>query len=126
MGSRGAFLDVNTNSFSFIEGGQTYFTIGEMDGIKIIVRKGGNSVKAPEYSHTENRVYAVIQDGKLKHISFYDENHKQQKCIDFGHKHGGIQPHYHEYLNHKTGYAITEKDKKIIDKITRRYGIKWN
>lgn len=52
MGSRGAFEDVVTGNFNFVEGGQTYKSIGEVDGIKVLVKTSG-SVKAPEYSHTE-------------------------------------------------------------------------
>lgn len=69
MGSRGAFADVNTGNFTFVDGGQTYHSLGEVDGVKVIVRDKG-SVKAPEFSHTANRIYAVVQDGKLKHLTF--------------------------------------------------------
>lgn len=66
MGSRGAFVDVNMNDFTFKAGGQLYQSIGLSGDVKVLVQTKG-AVKAPEYSHTANRVYAIIQDGKLKH-----------------------------------------------------------
>lgn len=32
MGSRGAFADVNAGNFTFVDGGQTYHSLGEIDG----------------------------------------------------------------------------------------------
>ncbi|MEI3505389.1 MAG: hypothetical protein V8Q77_03870 [Bacilli bacterium] len=91
MGSRGAFVNVSLRDFTFNTGvganQQTYKTVGVIDGVHVIVQDKGLSVKAPEYSHTANRTYAVIQGGKLKHLSFYDENHVLVKVIDFGHVH---------------------------------------
>ena len=72
MGGRGSFINVDTNDFRFVENGKTFSKVGEIDNIHILVRDKKYSVKAPEYSHTENRIYAIIQDGKIKHISFYD------------------------------------------------------
>ncbi len=127
MGGRGAFVDVNNKDFTFVEGGQTYISVGEVDGIKIIVRKGNLSVKAPEYSHTENRIYATLQDGKLKHLSFYDENHKQVKSIDFGHEHGTdhLNPHVHFNMEHnknERGTAPSDSDIILINKINKWLG----
>lgn len=124
MGSRGAFEDVNRENFNFVEGGQTYQSVGEVDGIKVLVKTSG-SVKAPEYSHTANRVYAIVQNGALKHLTFYDENHKQSISIDLGHSHHGIQPHKHLNLDHSdTGIPITQSDQALIDKIRRRYNLR--
>ena len=35
MGGRGAFLNVNTGNFTFVENGRRYVTLGEIDGIQI-------------------------------------------------------------------------------------------
>lgn len=124
MGSRGAFVDVSHGNFNFVEGGQTYQSIGEVDGVKVLVKTSG-SVKAPEYSHTANRVYAVIQNGALKHLAFYDENHHQSVSIDLMHSHHGLRPHKHLYLNHNDkGIPITKKEQALINKIKRRYNLK--
>ena len=127
MGSRGAFVSVNTGDFSFVEGGQNYYSIGEVDNVKVLVQKEGG-VKAPEYSHTENRIYAIVQDGKLKHIAYYDENHKQIESIDLLHGHGNpkIQPHKHLNLDHKNpvGIPINKEQEALIKKIKRRFGLK--
>lgn len=125
MGSRGAFISVNEGNFKFVEGGQTYHKIGEIDNVHVLMRQGNLSVKAPEYSHTESRTYAIIQDGKLKHIAYYDENHKQVRCVDFGHAHSGIIPHVHENIDHKNAYEINLKDIEIAKKVARRFKVKW-
>jgi len=124
MGSRGAFEDVNIGNFNFVEGGQTYQSVGEVDGIKVLVKTSG-SVKAPEYSHTANRVYAIVQNGALKHLTFYDENHKQSVSIDLGHSHYGLQPHKHLYLDHgDTGIPLSQSEQDMVDKIRRRYNLR--
>lgn len=124
MGSRGAFVNIDGKNFDFVEHGQTYHSIGEVDGVKILVRDFG-SVKAPDYSHTENRVYAIIQNGALKHLTWYDENHNQSTSIDFLHPHKGVQPHKHLYLDHSdSGIEITKKEKDLANKIRRRFNIK--
>ena len=123
MGSRGAFENVDLRYFSFKEDGQNYHTIGEVDGIQVIIQDSG-SVKAPEYSHTVNRIYATIQNGKLKHLSFYDENHKQVVSIDLLHQHHGLMPHKHLNLDHSdSGIPITVDDEKMIRKVKRRFGL---
>ena len=118
MGSRGAFENINTRNFTFVDRGQTYFSIGEIDGVKVLVRPSG-SVKAPEYSHTENRIYAIVQNGGLKHLTFYDENHKQSVSIDLMHEHGSkrLKPHKHFNLDHSDdGIPINETEKQLIKK----------
>lgn len=123
MGSRGAFEKVDLGYFSFKEDGQNYHTLGEVDGIQVIIQDSG-SVKAPEYSHTANRIYATIQNGKLKHLSFYDENHKQVVSIDLLHQHHGLMPHKHLNLDHSdSGIPITVDDEKMIRKVKRRFGL---
>ncbi len=124
MGSRGAFVNVNTKDFTFVDDGQTYHSIGEVDGVKVLVRDKG-SVKAPDYSHTKNRVYAVIQNDSLKHLSWYDDDHNQRVSIDFLHPHKGVQPHKHIYLDHTgSGIPITEKELELANKIRRRFNVK--
>lgn len=123
MGSRGAFENVDLGYFSFKEDGKYYHTIGEVDGVQVIIQDSG-SVKAPEYSHTANRIYATIQNGKLKHLSFYDENHKQVVSIDLLHQHHGLMPHKHLNLEHgDNGIPITVDDEEIIRKVKRRFGL---
>lgn len=121
MGSRGAFENVHTGDFTFREGGQLYHSIGEVDGVKVLVMNS-KAAKAPEYSHTAGRKYAVVKDGKLKHLAFYDKNHDQAVCIDFLYKHKELQPHKHLYLDHSdNGIPITEEERKLADKIRRRF-----
>lgn len=126
MGSRGAFIDVNVKNFTFKEGGQHYKSIGilkENPNVKVIIQDS-NNVKVPEYSHTPGRIYAVVKDGRLKHLGYYDENHKQAVSIDFQHDHGGVQPHRHLYLNHDKnapGVPPTQTEIELINKIKKEF-----
>lgn len=129
MGSRGAFVDVSSGNFTFNEGGQHYKSLGTLksdSNVKIIIQDSSN-VKAPEYSHTAGRIYAVVKDGVLKHLAYYDENHNQAVSIDFAHAHNGVQPHRHVYLSHNKndpGVPPTPAEKKLIRKIKREYHLK--
>ena len=120
MGSRGAFVDVNAGNFTFVDGGKNYMSIGMIDNVKVLVQTSG-AVKAPEYSHSANRIYAIIQNGQLKHIAFYDKNHNQVKSIDLMHKHNGLIPHVHYNLKHgaNDGKPLTSEDIKLIKKIKK-------
>ena len=124
MGGGGSFVNVDIGNFAFKEGGQTYFTIGSIgEEIKIIERRG-MSVKAPEMSHIANRIYAVVQKGELKHIAFYDENHNQVKCIDFGHVHGWnhVKPHVHfnnQHIKKEPGTIPTMEDMVLFEKVQK-------
>lgn len=75
MGGRSSFVDIYGGNFDFVEGGQKYFSIGydAANNIKYLVQPTG-SVKVPDYSHTGERIYAIIQDGDIKSIGIY-ENH---------------------------------------------------
>lgn len=129
MGSRGAFVDVNSGNFSFKEGGQHYKAIGILSdnpNVKVIVQDSSN-VKAPEFSHTAGRIYAVVKDGELKHLAYYDENHKQAVSIDLAHAHHGVQPHRHVYMSHNgsdPGVPPTADESKLIAKIKKEFRLK--
>ncbi len=126
MGSRGAFVDVNMGDFTFKDGGQNYYSLGTLSSdpnVKVLIQNKG-SVKAPEFSHTEGRVYAIVQDGKLKHLSYYDQEHKQHISIDLLHPHKGVQPHIHVYLNHdpnSPGVSPSTEQKELIKKIKKEF-----
>lgn len=129
MGSRGAFVDVNAGDFSFRDGGQHYMSLGTLAGnsnVKVIVQDSSN-VKAPEYSHTPGRIYAVVKDGELKHLAYYDQNHKQAVSIDFAHAHKGVRPHRHVYMSHNKndpGVSPTTAETKLIRKIKKEFHLK--
>lgn len=125
MGSRGAFVDINIGDFTFIEGKQQYHTVGELENVKVLIQTSG-AVKAPDFSHTPNRVYAVVQGGKLKHVTYYDASHKQAVSIDLQHEHGGVKPHRHTYMSHNKndlGVPPTPSEQTLINKIKKEYGL---
>ena len=129
MGSRGAFVDVGTGNFTFVSGGQHYKSLGVLQdnpNVKIIIQDT-NNVKAPEFSHTPGRVYAVVKDGELKHLAYYDENHKQAVSIDFAHAHKGVQPHRHVYLSHNKsdpGVPPTAAEQALANRIKKEFHLK--
>lgn len=129
MGSRGAFVDVNSGNFTFIEGGQHYKSLGVLSSnpnVKVIIQDSSN-VKAPEFSHTAGRIYAVVKEGVLKHLAYYDENHNQAVSIDFLHAHNGVQPHRHVYMRHNKndpGIPPTRAEKQLIRKIKKEFHLR--
>lgn len=129
MGSRGAFVDVNTGKFDFIENGQHYKSLGTLSSnpnVKVLIQDS-NNVKAPEFSHTDNRIYAIVKNGELKHLAYYDNKHKQAVSIDLAHPHKGVQPHRHEYLNHdknSPGVSPTKSEQELIKKIKKEFHLK--
>lgn len=95
--------------------------------ISIFINNRSNSVKAPEFSHTAGRIYAVVKDGQLKHLAYYDENHKQAVSIDLAHPHKGVQPHRHEYLSHNKsdpGVPPTASEEALIKKIKKEFHLR--
>lgn len=129
MGSRGAFVDVNKNEFTFVDGGQHYNSIGCLSSapnVKVLIQDS-NNVKAPEYSHTANRIYAVVKNGELKHLAYYDESHKQSVSIDLLHEHKGVKPHRHIYLSHDKnapGVPPTAEETELIKKIKKEFHLR--
>lgn len=126
MGSRGAFVDVKKENFNFVENGQHYMSLGTLSSnpnVSILIQTS-NNVKAPEYSHTPNRIYAIVKNGHLKHLAYYDNMHKQAVSIDFAHAHKGIKPHRHVYLSHNKkdpGIPPTAAEWDLIKKIKKEY-----
>lgn len=129
MGSRGAFVNVNKGEFSFADGGQHYKSLGSLSSnpnVKVIMQDS-NAVKAPEYSHTAGRIYAVVKNGELKHLAYYDDTHKQSVSIDLSHEHKGVKPHRHVYLCHNknaSGIPPTAEETDLIKKIKKEFHLR--
>lgn len=136
MGSRGSFVDVDKGDFTFVDGGQTFRKVAMVDDVVVLERISGGA-KAPEYSHSADRIYAVIQKKEkknietgenettidLKHLAFYDKNHNQKVSIDFQHEHNGAKPHVHFNLIHdknEPGISPTKEQLALANKIIRR------
>ena len=130
MGSRGAYVNVAAGDFTFKAGGQEYFSLGILSSdpnVKIIMKPKG-SVSAPEISHTPGRIYATVQDGSLKHLSYYDERHRQSVSIDFLHEHNGVKPHVHHGIEDhdpdKEGELPTKAQTNLANKIRKEFNLK--
>lgn len=126
MGSRGAFIDVKSKDFRFINGGKIYYSIGfdKKNNIKYLVQTFG-SVKIPDYSHTCDRIYAVFdKKGRIKSIAIY-ENHEKIKSIDLLHTHTNpdgikLNYHYHTDLYHQdVAHELSHDDIKLVEKVTK-------
>ena len=113
MGSRGAFIDLE--SFDFVEGGQHYHKIGVLSTNPnvIIVYQDSNSVKAPEFSHTAGRVYAVVKNGELKHLAYYDEKHQQ-----------AVRHVHMSHNKNDPGVPPTAEEIKLANKIKKEFNLK--
>ncbi len=129
MGSRGAFVDINANNFSFVQNGQHYMSLGFLSNnpnVEVIIQDS-NAVKAPEFSHTPGRIYAIIKHGELKHLAYYDNAHKQAVSIDLSHDHKGVRPHRHVYLSHNKddpGIPPTAEELALIKKIKKEFRLR--
>ena len=123
MGGRGSFVDIKGGNFDFVQGGQKYFSIGydDKNNIKYLIQPVG-SVKVPDYSHTGERIYAIIQNGEVKSIGIY-ENHNKVKSIDLKHTHKTkegkiLKEHYHTDLYHKQdAKALSSEDMQLVLKV---------
>lgn len=126
MGGRGAFRNVNTGNFTFIDNGQKYHAVGFDDGIRYLIQEEAFSgQKVPDYSHTADRIYALLSKGKVKSIGVY-ENHIKIKSIDLSHKHyeptlkKKLDWHYHTDLEHKEpAHELSKKDIELVNKILK-------
>lgn len=126
MGGRGAFVNIDTGDFAFIDGGQIYHTVGFDDGIKYLIQeKGHTGQKVPDYSHTADRIYVLLSNGKVKSIGIY-ENHFKVKSIDLLHTH--YEPtlgkklgwHYHTDLGHKSpAHELSKSDMELVYKVLK-------
>ena len=125
MGGRGSFVDIVRGNFEFVEDGQKYFSIGydKENNIKYLVQPKG-SVKVPDFSHTGERIYAVIQNGQIKSIGIY-KDHVKVKSIDLQHTHRNsdgsiLGKHYHTDLYHtKDAQPLSSKDNDLVDLVVR-------
>ena len=78
------------------------------------------SVKVPDYSHSPNRIYVIIQFGRVKSIGIYS-NHIKVKSIDLLHTHVNsngelLHEHYHTDLFHKNdAFPLTDEEWKLVN-----------
>lgn len=127
MGSRCALIDYI--NFEFTEGGQQYLNIGTLSSNPnvVVLYQNATRVKAPLFSHTPGRVYAIAKNGELKHLAYFDEQHHQAVCIDFCHPHKKVMPHKHIYMNHDKnapGIPPNDEELKLANKIKKKFNLK--
>lgn len=130
MGGRGSKSGVSAKGKPY---GSEFTTVLKSGNIKfVVVNEGQNN--APMETMTEGRIYATVdkKTNELKYISYYDKHNERFKQIDLQHPHNinGImtQPHTHlGYFHNEKGYRdLTEKEKKMVDRIIKTWYNKSN
>ena len=82
------------------------------------MQKSG-SVKVPDYSHSPDTVYAIVQDGVVKTIGVY-RNHIKVSSIDLRHEHTNkdgtsFKEHVHTDLHHsKDARALSKYEELLV------------
>lgn len=125
MGGRGASSGISDKGKTY---GTEYTTLLQEGNVKF-VRYNDGAASAPMETMTRNRTYAIVNDkNELRSIVFFDKENKRYKQIDIAgkpHKVEGkwILPHTHlGYVHDEKGtYAVSEKDKRLIDKIVKTW-----
>lgn len=123
MGGRGASSGVNVKGKEY---GTEFVTLHQSGNIKFVQTAEGAS-KTPMETMTKGRVYATVNSsGTLKSITYYDKHNKRFKQIDIAgvpHTIDGVPvlPHVHKgYLHNEKGDRhVSEKERKMIERITR-------
>lgn len=123
MGGRGASSGISARGRPY---GSEYHTVYQSGNIKFVVASEGANT-APMETMTKGRVYVTVDrnTNELKYISYYDKNNKRYKQIDLQHPHkvDGVKekPHVHNGYEHneKGDFRPSEKQKKMIERITR-------
>lgn len=117
MGSRGASAGIADNGKRY---GTEFVAKAQFGEIKI-VRPTSGSTTAPMETMTPGRIYATLNPkGDIKHISFYDDEGKRVKQIDYGHKHEGADPHTHYGYEHDENGSypgLSEADQRLADEV---------
>lgn len=129
MGSRGAFVNVDSSDFTFVENGQIYHTIGFEDGIKFIYQEEHKSgKKIPDYSHEADTIYVLIANNQIKQIGVY-KNHIKTRSIDLLHSHTNklthekFKWHVHTDLFHQeNATSLSNDDLSLVEKVFRLGG----
>ncbi len=129
MGGRGASSGTSKSGKLY---GSEYKTLYQSGNIKFVSTKSG-STTAPLETMTKGRIYVTVnQHNELKCISYYDKNNKRYKQIDLTSPHminGKMTvPHKHlGYLHNEKGdYELSEKDNKMVERVTKIWYNKRN
>lgn len=124
MGGRGSSSGVSEKGKPY---GSEYTTVYQSGNIKFIKINEGN-ITPPFETMTKGRVYVTVSNqNKLKSVVYYDKHNKRHKQVDMDHYHKikGVKtmPHTHKGYEHgqKGDRNITEKEQKMLDRVTRTW-----
>lgn len=125
MGGRGASSGISVKLNRY---GTEYHTILRSGNIKFVIQTDANSsTTAPMETMTRGRVYVTInhKNNGIAHISYYDNENKRTKTIDFTHLHNGERPHTHHGYNHnendglKGSARLTPDERRMIERVEK-------
>lgn len=121
MGGRGASSGISERGNMY---GSDYHTILQEGNIKFVTKNQRTSEPLME-TMTKGRVYVTVGEKDLISITYFDNENKRRKTIDFKHTHANIRPHTHHGYEHneqdslKGAANLTPEEKKMVDKVTK-------
>ncbi len=121
MGGRGASSGISNKNNKY---GSQYHTVLTHGNIKFVVQNDRHSESLLE-TMTKGRVYVRVGGNDILQITYFDENNKRSKTIDFNHKHNNLQPHVHHGYEHNEfdgvngATRLTPKEQKMVDRIRK-------
>lgn len=129
MGGRGASSGISKRGHLY---GTDYKTVYSESNIKFVVKNRKDAESLME-TKTPNRVYVEINnENDIKSIYYMGKNLMRSKTIDTQHMHKEMIPHTHHGYFHnerdgeKGATKLDEKEKKLLEKVTRIWKNKVN
>lgn len=119
MGGRGASSGTSAKGNGY---GSQYRTIAKRGNVKFVEKASKGSETLME-TRTRGRVYAQVDRGEVKSLTFFDASGKRKKQVDLTHSHGGAMPHtHHGYLHNeadspKGAARLTPKERAMVDRV---------
>lgn len=131
MGGRGASSGVSDKGKPY---GTEYTTLLTSGNIKFVCYNDSGSAKTPMETMTSGRVYVTVNgQNELKSITYYDKHNKRFKQIDMSGNAHMIKgkrtlPHTHKGYTHneKGDYNVSDKERKMIDRVKSTWYNKYN
>lgn len=121
MGGRGASSGVSDKGNAY---GTQYKTVLSSGNVKFVEGNSRNSEPLFE-TMTRGRVYVRVGGKDLLQVTYYDNQNKRAKTIDFKHVHKGMNPHTHHGYEHNEGDGpkgatnLTPKEKRMVARVQR-------
>lgn len=122
MGGRGSSSGMSKYGKSY---GSQYHSLLTVGNIRFVEKSSKQSETLME-TMTKGRVYALIDQGKVKSIYYFDKHNKRSKQIDMTNHHGK-SPHVHhgyehnEYSSGNEPVGLTLKERAMVDRVLKMW-----